>query len=249
MPIHDWTRVEPGIFHHFHLEWIASIANKLNSGMLPADFYALAEQITGGLGPDVVTLQSPRNGGTTPSSPSAAVATADAPPQTWYQTRAEIDVYASKAKIIAIHHTSDHRVIAVIEIVSPGNKNRVPALRRFVEKAAEFIWAGVHLLVIDLFPPSVRDPEGIHKLIWDEVTEKPFNLPPDKPLTVASYVGGPIPEAYVEPCAVGSPLPNAPLFLSSREYVPVPLESTYQSAWNNVPAFWRDTLSRSSESR
>jgi hypothetical protein len=59
MPIHDWTRVKPGIFHHFHHEWISAIANALNSGILPSAYYALAEQITGTMGPDVLTLKGP----------------------------------------------------------------------------------------------------------------------------------------------------------------------------------------------
>ena len=62
MPIHDWTRVNAGIFHHFHHGWIEEIARGLNSGLLPADYYALAEQIAGGFGPDVLTLERPANG-------------------------------------------------------------------------------------------------------------------------------------------------------------------------------------------
>ena len=62
MPIHDWTRIEAGIFHDFHHEWISSIKRALNSGLLPPDFYAMAEQVTGHLGPDVLTLRAPRNG-------------------------------------------------------------------------------------------------------------------------------------------------------------------------------------------
>ncbi len=42
MPIHDWTRVEAGIFHHFHHGWIEEIARALNRGLLPADYYAMA---------------------------------------------------------------------------------------------------------------------------------------------------------------------------------------------------------------
>jgi len=30
MPIHDWTRVEAGIFHLFHHAWITEIARALN---------------------------------------------------------------------------------------------------------------------------------------------------------------------------------------------------------------------------
>jgi hypothetical protein len=49
MPIHDWTRVDAGIFHHFHLEWIGEISRVLNRGLLPPDHYALAKQIAGPL--------------------------------------------------------------------------------------------------------------------------------------------------------------------------------------------------------
>src|SRR5262249_18811879 len=57
MPIHDWTRVPAGIFHHFHHEWISAMSNALNAGLLPSPYYALAEQQASGFGPDVITLQ------------------------------------------------------------------------------------------------------------------------------------------------------------------------------------------------
>src|SRR5207249_7366951 len=57
MPVHDWTRVEAGIFHDFHHEWISTIRRALNDGLLPADYYALAEQQAAGFGPDILTLQ------------------------------------------------------------------------------------------------------------------------------------------------------------------------------------------------
>src|SRR5713101_4969806 len=63
MPIHDWTRVEAGIFHAFHHEWISEIGRALNRGLLPAEYYALPEQIAAGFGPDVLTLQDQRPGG------------------------------------------------------------------------------------------------------------------------------------------------------------------------------------------
>ncbi len=59
MPIHDWTRVDAGIFHAFHHSWIEEISRSLNRGLLPTEYYALAEQITGDLGPDVLTLRRP----------------------------------------------------------------------------------------------------------------------------------------------------------------------------------------------
>src|SRR5262249_29387191 len=156
--------------------------------------------------------------------------------------RAEPDLYAAKAKAVVIRHTSGHRVIAIVEIVSPGNKNTRHSLRAFVDKAVEFMRAGIHLLILDLFPPGPRDPQGIHKAIWDEYIDSDFALPPDKPLTLAAYIGGPWPEAFIEPTAVCAAVLEMPLFLTPDVYIPVPLEATYQSAWEAVPSYWRDVL-------
>ncbi|MCI0456587.1 MAG: DUF4058 family protein [Gemmataceae bacterium] len=225
MPVHDWTRVDAGIYHHFHHGWIDAIARALNRGLLPPNYYALAEQIAGGLGPDVLTLQRPSNGAPAAIEPAGGM-----------------DQYAAKAKAVVIRHTSHHRVIAVIELVSPGNKNSRHGLRGFVGKAVELLRAGVHLLVVDLFPPGPRDPQGIHRAIWDELSDSDFTLPADQRLTLAAYIGGPCPEAFVEPTTVGASLPEMPLFLDPDVYVPVPLEATYQAAWEDVPDFWRDVL-------
>jgi hypothetical protein len=146
------------------------------------------------------------------------------------------------ARTIVIRHTSDHRIIAMVEVVSPGNKSARHALRKFVNKAVQILRSGIHLVIVDLIPPSVRDPAGIHKAIWDELIDNEFALPPDKPLTLASYIGGAIPEAFIEPIAVGVPIPDMPLFLSTDVYIPLPLEVTYDSAWKAVPAYWRDVL-------
>ena len=56
---------------------------------------------------------------------------------------------------------------------------------------------------MDLFPPSIRDPHGVHKAIWDQFKEEPFELPSDKRLTLAAYAAGSEKVAYVENVAVG----------------------------------------------
>jgi hypothetical protein len=249
MPVHDWTRVKAGIFHDFHHDWITMLKRALNAGLLPAGYYALAEQVAGGLGPDVLTLDvtppgPPRAQGNTqaPPAPPAGIALASAPPKVRFTAAAEMDQYARRRSRVAIRHSSGHEVVALIEIVSPGNKASRHLLRAFVEKAVEVLEAGVHLLVADLFPPGPRDPEGIHAAIWSEIGDDGFQLPPDKPLTLASYAAGPLKRAFIEPAAVGDVLPDMPLFLQPESYVPVPLEATYQSAWEGVPKFWRDQL-------
>jgi hypothetical protein len=133
-------------------------------------------------------------------------------------------------------------VVAVIEIVSPGNKDSRHALSTFARKAIGLLHAGVHLLIVDLFPPGCRDPQGIHKVIWNRIHDEPFALPPDKPLTLAAYVGGMEMVAYVEPVAVGDPLPEMPIFLRTDRYVLCPLEATYQTAWEQYPVPLREPL-------
>ena len=240
MSVHDWTTVDAGIFHDFHQTWIIFLKQALNDGILPSDHYALAEQIAGGWGPDVLTLQRPGEG--LPFEPAGGVALADAPPKVRFHSKALPDMYAAKANALVLRHTSNHRVVAVLEIVSPGNKSSRQALTAFVAKAIDILHAGVHLLIVDLFPPGPRDPGGIHKAIWDELLENDFELPDDQPLTLASYIGGAYPEAFVEPLAVGQPLADMPLFLTPDVYVPAPLERCYQSAWQALPAYWKDRL-------
>src|SRR5438874_4279878 len=244
MPIHDWTGVEAGLFHDFHHAWVEEIKRALNAGLLPAGYFALAEQSVRGPIPDVLTLKvQPDVGGAPEEDGGLAVATA--PPRTRFVRQAEPDLYASKANRITIRHR--HRrgqIIAVIEIVSPGNKNSDYALRSFVEKSVEFLRQGIHLLIVDLFPPSKRDPGGIHKAIWDEISEEPFSLPAKKSLTLAAYSAGFPTTAYIEPVAVGDDLADMPLFLNPDHYVPTPLDATYQAAWAEFPAALKPDLER-----
>jgi hypothetical protein len=210
VPVHDWTRIDAGLFHDFHQRWTAALSSALNAGGLPPDHFALVEQQIRGPVPDLIR-------------------------------RHEAEVYAGKANRITVRHRHGD-VVAVIEIVSPGNKASRSEFRYFVEKTADLIRQGIHLLVVDLLPPSPRDPQGLPKAIWDEFQEEDLDLPPDKPLTLASYDAGPPRVAYVEPVGVGDRLPAMPLFLKPEFYVPAPLEQTYQTTWDTSPAVFRNLL-------
>ncbi len=232
MPIHDWTRVRANRFHDFYQSWTVAIRNALNAGPLPLGYFAMVEQKTGGPEADVIALEMKPPAD---SSPPAGVAIAVAPPKARFVTRSEAASYARKANRITVRHP-DGDVVAIIEIVSPGNKDSRHAICAFARKAIEFLQAGVHLLIVDLFPPGPRDPQGIHKVIWDRLREEPFQLPPDKPLTTAAYAVGMETVAYIEAMGVGDPLPDMPIFLTGDRYVYCPLETTYQTAWDQFPA-------------
>src|SRR5262249_7063302 len=154
-------------FHHFHQGWTTNIANALNQGMMPPEYMALVEQVTGRPIPDVVALQTRRQKGD-----PGGVAVKEAPPTARVIARFETVVYARRKNRVIIRDSRDC-VIAIIEIVSPGNKDSRNAIRTFVEKAADILNQGIHLLIVDLFPPTPRDPQGIHRAICDEFGDAP----------------------------------------------------------------------------
>jgi hypothetical protein len=247
MPIHDWTRVSDGTFHDFHTGWVTSIREKLNE-ILPPTYYAQAEQIAGPLGPDVLTLQTndyppaETNGHYGNSSDEGGLAVATMAPRMKLVDEGEMDDYVLKRRTVVIRHATGDRIIALIEIVSLGNKSARYALESFVENAVESLFRGYHLLIVDLFPPTPRDPEGIHSAIWHQFNTKAFALPPDSPLTQAAYFACGRKKAYVEPTAVGRELIEMPLFLNEERYVNVPLEETYLAAYRGVARRWKAVL-------
>ena len=245
MPMHDWTREGACIFPSFHHGWISALSDTLNRGLLPGDYYALAEQQAAGFGPDVLTLQETNGevegrgpGEEQPSAKGLLVAA----PKVHFQAESAHEFFRRKKSTITVRHVSGDRIVAMVEIVSPGNKATQYAFQAFINKACELLEYRIHLLIIDPFPPGPRDPNGVHAAIWQEVQEDAFQLPADKPLTLVAYECDLTTRAYIEPVAVGDVLPQMPLFLEPHGYVPVPLETTYQTAYAVLPRRWQRVL-------
>jgi hypothetical protein len=248
MPVHDWTRVKAGIFHDFHASWLFEIGHALNHGVLPNGYYALKEQIAGDRKPDVLALQRPigeelkSKSGRKPKGGSGPTVAELSPPKVGIHSK-ELPKWWAKYKknSIAIHHISNDRLVAVLEIVSPGNKSDKAAIKSLVHKARMLLAAGIHLSIVDVHPPTRRDPKGVHSVIWGASKDQ-FTFDRSHPLTFVTYVASAPPEAYVESSAVGERLPKVPIYLTSTESVMVPLEKTYQAAYKEVPSVYRDIL-------
>ena len=133
MPIHNWTSVDAGIFHDFHHESISTIKHAVNRHLKGTEYYALAERIAGGVVPDVLTLQYPSSGKKRKKpagqSTQGGIALADSPPQARFRITNIPQWYATKKKAVTIRHVSEHHVVAVLEILSPGNKATASATR------------------------------------------------------------------------------------------------------------------------
>lgn len=238
--MHDWRRVPPTIYHHFHQQWTVAICNALNAGILPSGYSALVDQYSSGVYPDVLAVQrrNPKANG-----PGVATAMLEAPRTRMTVRPREGRLHERANRVVIRHHLGE--VVCAIELVSPGNKGGRIAIREFVEKTADFLRHGVNVLVVDPFPPGSHDAHTLHQLIWDEFDEGvPFDLPADEPLLLASYRAAvPLveftPEAFIEPLRVGANVPDMPAWLDADTYVNVPLERTYQITWDLCPADFR----------
>ena len=161
MPAHDWTRVTAGTFHSFHLGWIAELTIALNGGVLPRDYYAPSEQRAAEFEPDLLTLERQDGIADDDSDDSdvegGGTALAVAPPKA--HVIGEVDeaaIYVLKRRTVTIRHATNDRIVALLEITSPGNKDRPQTVRQFVDKGVAAMQCGYHLAVIDLFPRAPR---------------------------------------------------------------------------------------------
>lgn len=229
MPLldHFHPPVDPrAVWQSFHTRWAVSIADQLDRS-LPERFFARVEA---NLGPNVAAdvTEYETTGGEVRNGSSVAVV-----PQTYAPPKAEtISIVFPEEVLVEIRDAErESRVVAVIELVSPANKDREEARKAFVAKCASYLTSRIGLLVVDA------------------VTNRRFNLHREL-LTLL----GSAPEAgagqwiyassyrpvrrdsddlldyWVEPLEVGRPLPTMPLSLRGAGVIPLDLETTYQDA-------------------
>lgn len=239
MPIHDWTRVHSSLFHNFHLGWVAEICRRLNQGVLPPTHFAMSETLELRPPSPFSVLPEPELENRRSHFRERRFHLDEPPPARFTVRREEIE-YANRN--VTIREADTHAAVAAILLVTRQEKQIAYRWEEFVRCAVGALSHGIHLLIIDLFPPSPRDPQGIHQAIWQRIHDEPFELPPDKTLTLASYAADREIVAYVEPVAVGGRLPDRPVFLTPHQYVLCPLEATYEATWNVLPAALKGPL-------
>lgn len=241
MPIHDWTRAEDGLFHDFHNSWLAHLKDTLNGGLLPTGYFAMLDMRADVYVPDIATL--------TQNTPESVVARPMiSPTAVLTEPVADRTAVAHSRRRTGVRRRllvrTVRRVVAVIELVSPGNKDGAKQTGAFAAKLIDLVETGIHLAVIDLIPPGASNPGGLHPAIWSVLAaEEPADTPPaDRPLSFLSYAASWPPVAYLNYAAIGQPLPSVPLFLSDSYYIPLPLEETYMWCYARIPAILKAEL-------
>jgi hypothetical protein len=199
----------------------------LNEGVLPPGFQARPAELIVGIEPDLLLLQAadhPETNGLTSSQPTLGEATLTAV----LPSPAELPIVG----IYSAYNTN--RLVAAIEIVSPGNKDRSETIQSFVEKVLFLLQEGVHVMVVDVIrlPRQAmrrpilkrlglhdRDNESHH--VW---VSSYCSLPDSEPQPHLKV------QEWAHAVNVNEALPALPLFLrTDQQWVMVDLESTYQA--------------------
>jgi hypothetical protein len=125
------------------------------------------------------------------------------------------------------------RLVAVVELVSPRNKDRAESRRAFAAKCAAYLQRGIGLVVVDIVTER-------HFNLHNELAELlawpgPLRMPEDPFLYAVAYRPVRRQESneidlWPVALAVGGPLPLLPLALKGVRSIPLDLEATYTDA-------------------
>lgn len=214
----------------FHATFASALADYLNEFVLPAGFLAL-EQVQAGAAIEIdVGTFAATPGGASTGGPITATRTV------WLPAAAPAVLPADfppSCTVEILMQEGGRTLVAAIELVSPGNKDRAVKRRQFAAKCATYLSRGVGLIVLDLVTSRHAN---LHNELIDLLSfDAALRMPDANPLYCAAY--RPLTEggigrvdAWPMPLQVGQPLPTVPLSLEAEHCLPVDLEAAYAVA-------------------
>jgi hypothetical protein len=220
-----WTTIHGG--------WAFEMMAQLNRALLPKGYFAAAEVVvTGRVEIDVGTFEEPIGDGDGNGDTGAvAVQTAT---QTITQPLTLVTIpaiFPDEYEVRVFREEGGATLVAAVEVVSPGNKDRPEARRAFAAKCASYLQAGVGLVIVDVVTERLAN---LHDELMRVLEQQPaFAFPPESPLYAVAYRPKKTKTAEqidIRPysLAVGQKLPVVPLSLSNGPTVPLDLESSYE---------------------
>jgi Protein of unknown function (DUF4058) len=238
MPLRDHFHGDLNDRRHwesFHGGWPMEIIRRLNT-RLPTRYHAELQVHLGTvLEVDVATFEEEslsENGGSFEGSNGAngGVATAVWAPPRPAQTIA-VDLPAQDVFEVEVYDDRRGRLVAAVELVSPGNKDRPENRRAFAIKCAAYLQQRVSVVVVDIVTERHAN---LHVELMDllERTEA-APWPEGQDIYAVAYRTTKENNAWrldlwPEPLALGQPLPTLPLWLASNLAVSLELEATYE---------------------
>lgn len=217
MPLHDWMRVSREAICDFQQTWLVFLRLTL-ARVLPAGFYGNVERHHSRFVARRASVADPHG--------SEAAANS-----------------LSRASSLAVRRAGTDRLVALIELASPSNKDRPASVAAYVEKAKAALDAGVHLVHLDMLPPTPHALANLSSAIWDAADGRDYPFDPAKPFAADAFVADRVNELYANPLGLGDEWPLVPLFLDPETYIDLPLAETYEQAFAGVAPHDRERLS------
>ena len=240
MPLRDHFRLpvwKKASWEGFHGGWPMCIIFRLNP-LLPEEFTAEPRAHLGSyyeIDVSAYEEDEPKKSWLASASEPGGVATAtvtSAPPEPTLVIDADLaDHY--DYEVLVYDQSRARQLVAAIEIVSPGNKDRPESRRAFATKCAALLQQGVCVSIVDLV--TTRNFNLYAELLAFIDRSDPAFAPSPPPIyavTCRARMIGQAPklEAWAYPMAVGMPLPQLPIWLSDDQNVMLDLEGSYEDA-------------------
>jgi hypothetical protein len=214
----------------FHNRWANAVADSLDQ-ILPRRYFARVQVNLGRhIEADVAEFESPQDAETNGSSSGGVAVRSYAPPTVQTVLPA---VFPDDLEVQVCDTDRGARLAAVIELVSPANKDRSDHRRAFSVKCAAYLQRGIGLVVVDTV--SSRRINLHNDLILVLAEEGAGSMPADITMYSAAY--RPVHrnerneiDIWAAPLTVGQLLPTLPLALRGNGAVPLDLEASYTEA-------------------
>ena len=218
----------------FHSTWATRLADALNDQWLSPEFIAAEHaHAGGGLEIDVATFERPSG---RPVRPTNGSPVATLPPATWSPPAVSQagPEFPEASRCASLPPPATRlTLVAAIELISPGNKDRPEERQAFAAKCASYLHQGIALVLIDIVTSRRANLHNETMRLMNAADE--FLLPADAELYAAAY--RPVLrqkraeiDLWTAPVAVGDPLPTLPLRLTGDLFVPVDFEAAYMEA-------------------
>ncbi len=217
----------------FHSGWATRIADALTERWLPPNYIA-EEHVH--LGPSVEIDVGTFERETSSNAAEGAHAVATIRPKLWAPPAPDgalPSVFPDTFEVQVICTDTGPKLVAAIELISPGNKDRPAERRAFAIKCASYLYQGISLIIVDIV---TNRRANLHNEMLG-VMEAPDTLNLDAGCYLYAAAYRPIRrdgkdeiDTWRSRLGLGEPLPELPLGLSGDLVIHVDFETTYEEA-------------------
>ena len=210
------------------------MADVLNDDLLPGEYFAEVQVHVGSrVEVDVGTFEYASTRVDQAHRAGTATATLEARP--WAPPAPAMRmpaVFPDSLEVLVFRTETGPTLVAAIELVSPGNKDREEHRRAFAAKCSSYMQQGIGLMIIDIV---TNRQANLHNALVRQLNAGEQFLLPEELLYATAY--RPVRRADTDEIdvwpatlAVGQQLPELPLPLDKALFVPLDLGATYSEA-------------------